>query len=120
MFSSLDIRSGYWQIDLAPEDKTKTVFTIGQGLWQFQVMLFGLCNAPATFERLIERVLADVPQNRCVVYLDDLLVHTTDFGGLLHQIFLDIRGAGLRLSPKKCDLLWREVQFLGHVVGAGV
>ncbi|KAJ8346422.1 hypothetical protein SKAU_G00278230 [Synaphobranchus kaupii] len=96
-FSSLDLRSGYWQMRLAPEAKPKTAFTIGQGLWQFRVMPFGLCNAPATFERLMERVLAAVPRSRCVVYLDDLL-------------------AGLRLNPKKCQLLRRETAFLGHSV----
>ena len=48
-FSSLDLQSCYWQIELAPEDKPKTAFIIGQGLWQFQVMPFGLCNVPATF-----------------------------------------------------------------------
>ena len=68
---------------LAPEARHKTAFTIGQGLWQFQDMPFGLCNAPATFERMMERVLAGVPRSRCVVYLDDLLVHARDFGGAL-------------------------------------
>ncbi|KAG1946508.1 interleukin-1 receptor accessory protein-like 1-A [Pimephales promelas] len=71
-FSSLDLRSGYWQVELAAEARPKTAFTIGQGLWQFKVMPFGLCNAPATFERLMEQVLKDIPRTRCVVYLDDL------------------------------------------------
>ncbi|CAI5638952.1 unnamed protein product [Oreochromis niloticus] len=78
-FSSLDLRSGYWQVELAAEARPKTAFTIGQGLWQFRVMPFGLCNAPATFERLMERVLKDIPRARCVVYLDDLLTHAKDF-----------------------------------------
>ena len=119
-FSSLDLRSGYWQVELAPEDHSKTAFTFGQGLWQFRVMPFGLCNAPATFERLMERVLAHIPRNQCVVYLDDLLVHATDFERALvnlRQVFSAIRGAGLRLHPKKCNLLQRETKFLGHVVG---
>ncbi|KAJ8415202.1 hypothetical protein AAFF_G00009000 [Aldrovandia affinis] len=51
-FSSLDLRSGYWQVELAPDARHKTAFTIGQSLWQFR-----LCNTPATFERLMERVL---------------------------------------------------------------
>ncbi|KAF7648366.1 hypothetical protein LDENG_00158000 [Lucifuga dentata] len=120
-FSSLDLRSSYWQVELALEAKPKTAFTIGQGLWQFRVMPFGLCNTPATFERLMERALAQIPKSHCVVYLDDLLVHATDFEGALGnlcQVFEAIQEAGLHLSPKKCSLLRREAKFLGHVVGA--
>ena len=120
-FSSLDLRSGYWQVELAPEARPKTAFTIGQGLWQFRVMPFGLCNAPATFERLMERVLADVPRSRCVVYLDDLLVHANNFDKALSnllEVFTAIRQAGLRLNPTKCCLLTRETKFLGHVINA--
>ncbi len=118
-FSSLDLRSGYWQVELASEARPKTAFTIGQGLWQFRVMPFGLCNAPATFERLMERVLKDIPRTRCVVYLDDLLVHARDFDQAVHnlrEVLTAIRSAGLRLNPAKCNLLTRQTQFLGHVV----
>ncbi|KAL4004005.1 hypothetical protein ACER0C_003718 [Sarotherodon galilaeus] len=120
-FSSLDLRSGYWQVELAPEARPKTAFTIGQGLWQFRVMPFGLCNAPATFERLMERVLVNIPRSRCVVYLDDLLVHGGDFDSALShlsEVFSAIRRAGLRLNPAKCRLLARETTFLGHVISA--
>ncbi|KAK2919147.1 hypothetical protein Q8A73_003518 [Channa argus] len=116
---TLDLRSGYWQVELAPEARSKTAFTIGQGLWQFKVMPFGLCNAPATFERLMERVLKDIPRSRCVVYLDDLLVHAKGFEDAINNlagVFMAIRQAGLRLNPAKCHLLARETQFLGHVV----
>ncbi|KAK2912645.1 hypothetical protein Q8A73_006758 [Channa argus] len=118
-FSSLDLRSGYWQVELAPEARSKTAFTIGQGLWQFKVMPFGLCNAPATFERLMERVLKDIPRSRCVVYLDDLLVHAKGFEDAINNLagmFMAIRQAGLRLNPAKCPWLARVTQFLGHVV----
>uniref|UniRef100_A0AAV2KVV7 Gypsy retrotransposon integrase-like protein 1 n=1 Tax=Knipowitschia caucasica TaxID=637954 RepID=A0AAV2KVV7_KNICA len=103
-FSSLDMRSGYWQVELSPQARAKTAFTFGQGLWQFRVMPFGLCNALATFERLMERVLADIPRSHCVVYLDDLLVHASDFSkalGHLSGVFSAIRHAGLRLNPAK-------------------
>ncbi|CAI5685570.1 unnamed protein product [Oreochromis niloticus] len=120
-FSSLDLRSGYWQVELAPEARPKTAFTIGQGLWQFRVMPFGLCNAPATFERLMGRVLVNIPRSRCVVYLDDLLVHGGDFDSALShlsEVLSAIRRAGLRLNPAKCRLLARETTFLGHVISA--
>ncbi|RXN05567.1 Retrovirus-related Pol poly from transposon [Labeo rohita] len=96
-FSSLDLRSGYWQLELASVALPKTAFTIGQGLWQFKVMPFGLCTAPATFERLMERVLKDIPRTRCVVYLDDLLVHAKDFDQAVHnlrEVLTAIRSAG--------------------------
>ncbi|KAK2905711.1 hypothetical protein Q8A73_009654 [Channa argus] len=118
-FSSLDLRSRYWQMELAPEARPKTAFTIGQELWQFKVMPFVLCNAPATFERLMEQVLKDIPQGCCVVYLDDLLVHVKGFEDAISNlagVFTAIHQAGLQLNPAKCHLLARETQFLGHVV----
>ena len=59
---------------MAPKDREKTAFTVGTGLWQFQVMPFGLCNAPATFERLMETVLKGLSGSTCLVYLDDIIV----------------------------------------------
>lgn len=57
-----------------PRDKEKTAFSIGKSLWQFTVMPFGLCNAPATFERLMEKVLRQVLNKICLVYLDDVII----------------------------------------------
>lgn len=118
-FSSLDLRSGYWQVHLTPEARPKTAFSIGQGLWQFRVMPFGLCNGAASFERLMERVLEKVPRSRCVVFLDDLLCHAANFERAianLREVFEAIRKAGLRLHPRKCNLLRKETAFLGHIV----
>ena len=65
-FSSLDLQSCYWQVKLDPEDKEKTAFSTGTGLWHFTVMPFGLCNAPATFESLMEQVLRGLPLDVCL------------------------------------------------------
>uniref|UniRef100_A0AAV2IYC9 ribonuclease H n=1 Tax=Knipowitschia caucasica TaxID=637954 RepID=A0AAV2IYC9_KNICA len=84
-------------------------------------MPFSPCNALATFERLMERVLANIPRSHCVVYLDDLLVHASYFSkalGHLTGVLSAIRHAGLRLNPAKCHLLQRETTFLSHVVSA--
>ncbi|KAJ8416248.1 hypothetical protein AAFF_G00382700 [Aldrovandia affinis] len=84
-------------------------------------MPFGICNVPATFQRLMERVLNYVPKQHCIVYMDYLLVHAGDFEGALchlREVFAAIRQAGLHLNPKKCQLFWRETAFLGHVVSA--
>ncbi len=111
-------------VDLTPESGPKTAFSIDQGLWQFKIMPFGLCNTPATVERLMERVLSDIPCNCCVVYLDDLVAHTADFQGTfqnLHEVFQVIHQARLHLNTKKCHLFLRRVSFPGHVIsGKGV
>lgn len=119
-FSSLDLRSGYWQVALSPAARPKTAFSTGRGLWQFTVMPFGLCNAPATFERLMEKVLVGLPPTECLVYLDDLLVHGKTFQAALaslREVLRRVTEAGLKLHPEKCQFLRKEVTFLGHRVG---
>ena len=118
-FSTLDLKSGYWQVELDKEDREKTAFSAGNGLWQFTVMPFGLCNAPATFERLMEQVLAGLPITVALVYLDDVLVPGVcfiDHLSNLRQVFSRLQKARLKLSPKKCVLFQKEVDYLGHVV----
>ena len=119
-FSSLDLRSGYFQCPLAPDARPKTAFCTSRGLWQFRVLPFGLCNAPATFERLMDRVLAGIPRQQCIVYLDDILAHGGSFEtalASLRQVLERVAAAGLKLHPDKCHFLRREVTFLGHRVG---
>ncbi|POS82770.1 hypothetical protein EPUL_005785, partial [Erysiphe pulchra] len=119
LFSTLDLKSGYWQVGLAPEDKEKTAFSIGTGLWQFTVMPFGLCNAPATFERLMDNVLRGLSWEICLVYLDDIIVLGKSFTHHLknlEQVLRRLRAANLKLNPKKCNLFRKQVQYLGHVV----
>ena len=118
-FSTLDLKSGYWQVEMNDEDREKTAFTTGQGLWQFVVMPFGLSNAPATFERLMEQVLVGLPWTTCLVYLDDVIVHARCFQDeldRLREIFGRLRKANLKLNAKKCLLFQEEVSYLGHRV----
>ena len=82
-FSTLDLCSGYWQIELEPEDKPKTAFVTKRGLYQFRVMPFGMCNAPATFERLMETVLSGLQWDICLIYLDDIIVIAKSFDEML-------------------------------------
>ena len=118
-FSTLDLKSGYWQVQLSDEAKCKTAFSTGTGLWQFKVMPFGLCNAPATFERLMEQVLAGLPTTVALLYLDDILVPGRTFRQQLDNlqiVFQRLKEAKLKLNPKKCNLFQKEVKYLGHVV----
>ena len=119
-FSSIDLCSGYWQVQLSEDAKDKSSFYgAGGGLWRFKVMPFGLCNAPATFERLMERVLGQLQWQICLCYLDDILIHSRTVAKHLEDlrtIFDRLRQAKLKLKPKKCHFFQRQVKFLGHVV----
>ena len=90
-------------------------------LWQFKVMPFGLCNAPATFKRLMEQVLVGLPTSTALVYLDDILIPGRSFSqqiSNLHEVFERLRKAKLELSPKKCILFQGEVPWsLGERAG---
>ena len=119
-FSTLDLASGYWQVSLSQEARVKTAFATHSGLFQFRVMPFGLCNAPATFERLMDRVLQGLRWSCCLVYLDDIISFGSTFDGALASltmIFERLRSDGLQLKSTKCHLFRSSVPFLGHIVG---
>ena len=119
-FSTLDLASGYWQFSLSQEARVKTAFATHSGLFQFRVMPFGLCNAPATFERLMDWVLQGLRWSRCLVYLDDIISFRSTFDGALTNltlIFERLCSYGLQLKSTKCHLFRSSVPFLGHIVG---
>ena len=93
-FSTLDLKSGYWQIELDEKAKEKTAFSIGTGLWQFTVMPFGLSNAPTTFERLMEQALAGLPLNKALIYLDDVLVAGRSFAEHIANLRVVLNASG--------------------------
>ena len=120
-FSALDLLSGYWQVEMAGEDQEKTAFCTPEGLFEFSVMPFGLCNAPATFQRLMDMVLTGLQWDSCLVYLDNILIVGKTFSKHLHNlrdVFGRLRGAGLKLQPRKCGFCLPVVGFLGHIVSA--
>ena len=119
-FSTLDLASGYWQVRLSENAKPKMAFATHSGLFQFAVMPFGLCNMPATFERLMSQVMRGLHWKRCLVYIDDILVFGNDFESALHnlELVLDrVAEYGLQLKSTKCNLFRTSVPFLGHIVG---
>ncbi|KAL5476072.1 hypothetical protein EMCRGX_G025975, partial [Ephydatia muelleri] len=120
-FSTLDLASGYWQVEVDSRDREKTAFVTPFGLFQFRVMPFGLCNAPATFQRLMERVLAGLHWMTCLVYLDDIIIFSRSVEThvkQLKEVLERLKIAGLKIRPKKCHLLQTSVQYLGHVISA--
>lgn len=123
-FSSMDLKTGYWQIEVDERDREKTAFITPDGLYEFKVMPFGLCTAPATFQRVMDTVLAGLKWHTCLVYLDDVVVFARTFDehlARLEYVLEAIRTSGLTLKPEKCRFAYEELKFLGHVVnGAGV
>ena len=118
-FTTLDLASGYWQVEVATEDRPKTAFVTPEGLFQFKVMPFGLCNAPATFQRLMDRVLGGLKWSSCLVYFDDIIVIGSTFSEHLKHlaaVLTHLRQSGLKLNPTKCKLCQQQVTFLGHIV----
>ena len=104
-YSSLDMASGYWQVALRESDKPLTAFVTPHGQYQFKVLPFGLCNAPATFSRLVSRVMHGVPIDIASAYMDDILDVADDVGTMVEHLdgllkrFGDV---GLKFGPEKC------------------
>ena len=120
-FSSLDLMRGYYQVPMSPESKPFTSFVTSSGQWQFRRMPFGLCNAPATFQRLMNTILSRFPVERVMVYLDDVLVIGNTFAehlDTLDQVLNCLREHGLKVNPSKCQLFQSSVKFLGHIVSS--
>lgn len=108
-YSTLDQASGYWQVEVAQEDKDKTAFTTPLGPYQFERMPFGLCNAPATFQRLMQCCLGEQVHEHLFIYLDDVIVYSPDFASHLHQqVFQRLKEHGLKLQPAKCSFTRRS------------
>ena len=119
-FSKLDLKCGYWQVELKEDDKVKTAFQVGPlGFYECNRMPFGLCNAPATFQRLMERCMGDLNLRDCLIYLDDIIIFSRTFEehlGHLEAVFKRLQEHNLKLKPSKCEFLRNRVVYLGHVV----
>ena len=123
-FCTIDLKSGYWHVRLNDRAQERSAFVCRQGLFQWKVMPFGLCNAPATFERLMETVLKGKQWKTCLVYLDDVIVFGRTFqecAARLEEVLQCLGQAGLKMKPKKCHFFQKRLSFLGHIVsGDGI
>lgn len=118
-FSTLDLLSGYHQVALTEDSKEKTAFATEDGLYQFTVMPQGACGSPATFQRLMNLVLAGISSQHAQAYLDDVLIGGATFEehiSNLQAVFSRLQEHGLKLNSEKCKFLQKEAHYLGHIL----
>ena len=119
MFSKIDLRSGYHQLRIKPDDIPKTTFRTRYGHYEFTVIPFGLTNAPTAFMDLMNRVFRPYVDKFVVVFIDDILIYSKDKEGHadhLRTVLQTLREHQLYGKLKKCEFWLEEVVFLGHVV----
>ncbi|KAK3889412.1 hypothetical protein Pcinc_006591 [Petrolisthes cinctipes] len=119
VFSTLDLLSGYWQVPVHERSRDITAFSTHQGHYQFRRMPFGLCNAPTTFQRLVNNVLAGLIGKDALVYLDDIIIFSKDVPThleKLRKVLERLASAGLKLKLSKCEFLKQKIKYLGHEV----
>lgn len=121
-FSTLDLKSGYWQVGLDEDSMSKTAFSTPDGHYEYTRLPFGMKNAPAEFSRIMYRVLGHLPFVQ--IYLDDVTVHSTHFDehlGHLQEVFAALRKANLKLNWEKCSFARKTIRLLGHYIsGTGI
>lgn len=118
-FTVLDLASGFHQIEVDPKDVPKTAFNVDHGKYEFVRMPFGLKNAPATFQRLMDSVLRKHLGIRCFVYMDDIIIYSINLQTHLsdiQKVLQTLREANLKVQCDKSEFLRKEVEFLGHLV----
>lgn len=119
-FTVLNLKSGNHQIEIEEQHKERTALTVGPlGFFEFNKMSFGLAIAPATYQRLQELCLGNLHLKICFIYLDNLIIFSRTFDEhitRLRQVFSRIQDYGLKLSPKKCSFLMKQVIHIGHIV----
>ncbi len=115
---TLDLATGYWQIKMSDLDIEKTAFASHVGLYEFLQMPYGLTNAPATFQCLMEKVLQGYIGKKCLLYLDDVIVFGDTFKEVLDNVMTilnRLKEYNLKLKAKKCSFFQRKLNFLGHI-----
>ncbi|KAK7886001.1 hypothetical protein WMY93_025622 [Mugilogobius chulae] len=118
-FTVLDLKSGYYQIQMDEADKAKTAFVTPLGFWEWNRMPQGVTNAPSTFQRLMEKCMGDLNLKEVLVFLDDIIIFSDtleEHEKRLLRVLNRLKQYGLKLSPEKCKFLQSSVRYLGHVV----
>ena len=120
IFSCMDLKSGFWQVKMSEDSRQYTAFTVGSiGVYKFLCMPYGLCNAQATFQRLMQNCLGELNLTFALIYLDDIIVHLrTPEEQLtrLQAVFDHFALHGLKLKPSKCHFFKESITYLGHEI----
>ena len=119
VFSSLDMKQGFWHVPVAPEDQEKTAFVTPDGLYQFKRLPYGLTNSPATFMPLVDRILAGLKWTHCLAYLDDVLIYGETFEQHLERLEMVLEAmaaAGIKHNASMCRFGVQSVTYLGHII----
>ena len=121
-FSCMDLKSGFWQVQMDEESRQYTAFTVGSmGVYEFLRMPYGLCNAPATFQHLMQNCLGELNLTYALIYLDDVIIYSkTEEEHLvrLRAVLERFMEHSLKLKPSKCNFFRTEISYLGHKVSA--
>ena len=116
-FTSLDLKSGYWQVEMEEDCKAWTAFTVRPlGFYECERMPFGLTTAPATFHCLMQSCLGNLHMQYCIIYVQDIIVFSKTSEHLVRAIVEKLKRAELKLKPSKCGFFKQELTYLGHVV----
>ena len=121
-FSCMDLKSGFWQVKMSEKTCQYTAFTVdSMGMYEFLRMPYGLCNVPATFQRLMQNCLGELNLTYTLIYLDDVIIYShTEEEHLTHlrAVFKRFQESGLQLKPSKCNFFHTEINYLGHTISA--
>ena len=121
-FSCMDLKSGFWQVQMDEESRQYTAFMVGSmGVYEFLRMPYGLCNAPAMFQCLMQNCLGELNLTYALIYLDDVIVYSkTEEEHLvcLRAMLKRFMEHGLKLKPSKCNFFRTKISYLGHKISA--
>ena len=115
-WTTLDAASAYWSMPMSEKDKEKTAFSVSRGKFEFNVTLYGLCNAGTSYQRMMDIALSSLPSDRVLVYMDDIVIFSTIFDDHLQnleQVFQRLSHSGISLKLSKCIFASDKVDFLG-------
>ena len=118
-FSTIDLCSGFHQIQVEEQDIFKTAFSVDNGKYEYCRLPMGLSNSPSTFQRVMDNIMTGLQGAECLIYMDDIIVYSSTLEEHLERlehVFTRLADSNLKIQPDKCEFLRKEVAYLGHLV----